>query len=145
MSQASCAVFRGDSGLLSRPCRKRRASSQDDGGISWFFSSCGATCVVSLDLQQGTQGASPVTPEKCSLHSNCEWAHDIALESHRGIGPQDALKGESRGLFRVEAGNPGFPRLVTVTPESFSWCLLEVRNTEELGGASRDSTGVSAV
>ena len=28
-------------GLLPRLCRKRRASSRDDGGISWFFSSCG--------------------------------------------------------------------------------------------------------
>ena len=26
-----------------------------------------------------------------------------------------------------------------------SWCLWEVRNTLELGGASRDSTGVSGM
>ena len=63
----------------------------------------------------------------------------------RGIGPQDALKGESRGLFRGVAGNPGFPRLVTLTSGSFSWCLWEVRNTMELGGASRDSTGFGAM
>ena len=42
-SQASCGVLREDSGLLSRPCRKRRASSHNDGRISWFFTSCGAT------------------------------------------------------------------------------------------------------
>ena len=37
------------------------------------------------------------------------------LSSHgRGIGPQDALKKDSRGLSRVAAGNPGFPRLVPV-------------------------------
>ena len=42
-SQASCGVLREDSGLLYRPCRKRRASSRDDGGISWFFWSCGAS------------------------------------------------------------------------------------------------------
>ena len=42
-SQASCGVLREDSGLLSRPCEKRRASSHDHGGISWFFSSCGAS------------------------------------------------------------------------------------------------------
>ena len=46
------------------------------------------------------------------------------LSSHgRGIGPRDALKKGSRGLSRVEAGNPGFPRLVQVTSESFSWCF----------------------
>ena len=54
-SQASCGVLRGDSGLLSRPCRKRRASSSDDMEIScvFFFSfsflSCIRTCGVSLE------------------------------------------------------------------------------------------------
>ena len=43
-SQDSCGILRGYSALLSRPCRKRRASSRDDGGISLFFSSCGTTC-----------------------------------------------------------------------------------------------------
>ena len=43
------------------------------------------------------------------------------------------------------AGNPGFPRLVMVTSGRFSWCLLEARNTLDLGGASRDSTGLCAV
>ena len=43
------------------------------------------------------------------------------LSSHgRGIGPQDALKKDSRGLSRVAAGNPGFPRLVPVISGSFS-------------------------
>ena len=33
------------------------------------------------------------------------------------------LKRVSRGLSRVEAGNPGFPRLVQVTSGGFSWWL----------------------
>src|SRR5574337_855096 len=46
------------------------------------------------------------------------------LPSHgRGIWPRDALKRVSRGLSRVEAGNPGFPRLVQVTSGGFSWWL----------------------
>ena len=36
-NKASCGVLREDSGLLSRPCRKRRALSPDDGKISCFF------------------------------------------------------------------------------------------------------------
>ena len=36
-SQASCAVWIEDSGFLSRPCRKRRPSFRDDGGVSWVF------------------------------------------------------------------------------------------------------------
>ena len=42
-SQASCGVLRGDSGLPFSPCWKKRVPSRDHGGISWFFSSCGAS------------------------------------------------------------------------------------------------------
>ena len=64
------------------------------------------------------------------------------FSSHgRGIQPQDTLKLESRGLSRVRAGNPEFPRLVTVTSGSFSGCRWEVRNTVELGRSSLNSTG----
>ena len=42
------------------------------------------------------------------------------LSSHgRGIGIQDALKEDFRGLSRVASGNPVFPRLVPVTSGSF--------------------------
>ena len=65
------------------------------------------------------------------------------LSSHsRGIGPQDVLKGESRDPSQVGAGNPGFPRLVKVTSGSFSLCLLEVRNTVDMEGASRTPFGL---
>ena len=46
-----------------------------------------------------------------------------APEPWEGIWPQDVLKKVSRGLSRVEAGNPGFPRLVQVTSGGFSWWL----------------------
>ena len=46
------------------------------------------------------------------------------LSSHgRGIGPQDALKKDSRGLSQFEAGNPGFPRLLPRTLGNFPGCL----------------------
>ena len=35
----------------------------------------------------------------------------------------NAMKKDARGLSRVAAGNPGFPRLVPVTSGSFSVCL----------------------
>ena len=83
-SQASCGVLREDSGLLSRPCSKRRALSWDDGGISWFFSSCGTTCGLSLELRWGTKGATRSAPGKSNLHSSCENELGIALESLQG-------------------------------------------------------------
>ena len=42
-SQTPCGVWREDSGLLSRPCRKRRPSSRDDRGVLLVFSSCSAS------------------------------------------------------------------------------------------------------
>ena len=57
----------------------------------------------------------------------------------------NAMKKDARGLSRVAAGNPGFPRLVPVTSGSFSGCLWEVRDTMELGEASQDSTGFAAM
>ena len=121
-SQASCGVWREDSGLLSRPCRQRRPSYRDDGGVSGVSSSCGARWGFLTrhdeDLReplvrcQGSQVSMRVVRGSESL-----------LSSHgRGIGPQDALK-DSRGLSRVAAGNPGFPRLMPVTSGSFSGCL----------------------
>ena len=141
----SCGVLRWDSGLLSNSCRKRRASSRDNGRISWFFSSCVALCGVSLELWWGNQGASRVA-QGSPVSIRVARGRVALLSSHGwGIGPQEALKGEFRGLFRVAAGNPGFPRLVKVTSVSFSCCLWEVRYTVELRGASQDTTGVGAI
>ena len=114
MSQASCGVWREDSGLLSRPYSKRRPSSREDWGVSWVFSSCGSSVVLltryngelrePLLWRQGSQVSMRVARGSASL-----------LSSHgRGIAPQDALKKDSRGLLRVGAGNPWFPRLVPV-------------------------------
>ena len=83
-SQASYVVLRGNSGLLSRPCRKRRASSGDDRGISWFFSRCGGKFGFSLELQRGTQGASLVASRKSSFHLCWEGKCGIALKSPQG-------------------------------------------------------------
>ena len=41
----------------------------------------------------------------------------------RGMWPRDVLKKVSRGLSRVEAGNPGFPRLVQVTSGGSEYSL----------------------
>jgi len=83
-SPASLGVLREDSGLLSWPCRKRRASSRDDRQISWFFSSCCATFGVFLELPWGTKGDSRVVPGKSSLHSSCKGERGFALDSLQG-------------------------------------------------------------
>ena len=45
------------------------------------------------------------------------------LLSSQGRKIETQLKGESRGLSRVAAGNVAFLRVSTVTSGSFSWCL----------------------
>ena len=78
-SQASYGDLKEASRLLSRPCRKRRASSHERGGISCFvffvvvlffvfFFELLCKCVVSHEVQRRIQGASRVAPRKSSLH-----------------------------------------------------------------------------
>ena len=122
-SQAFCGVWREDSGLLSRPCRKRRASSRDDGGTSWLFLSCGAS-VGFLTRYDGELREPLVWLHGSHVSMRVARGSASLLSSHgRGIGPQEALKNDSQGLFPVAAGNPGFSRLVLVTSGSLTWCL----------------------
>ena len=122
-SQASCGVWIEDSGFLSRPCRKRRPSAREDGGVSGVSSSCGARggflprhdedLREPLVRRQGSQVSMRVA------RGSASW-----LSSHgRGLGPRDALKKDSRGLCRGAAGNPRFPRLLPGTLGNFPGCL----------------------
>ena len=121
--QASCGVWRVDSGLLSSPCRKRRPSSHDFRGVLWVVSSCGAS--VGFLTRYDKKLREPLVWHQGSQVSmRLERGSVSLLSSHgRGIGPQDALKNKSRGLSRVAAGILGFPRLVSVTSGNFSGCL----------------------
>ena len=85
-------------GSLSRPCRKRRPSSRDVGGVSWFFWSCGASVgfLTRYDRElreplvwcQGSQVSIRVARGRTSL-----------LSSHgSGIRAQRNEKGRSRSF-----------------------------------------------
>ena len=81
-----------------------------------------------LDVHRGygVEG-SPESEQASGGTSNGEqegWAARCVEGGHgRGLWPRDVLKKVSRGLSRVEAGNPGFLRLVQVTSGGFSWWL----------------------
>ena len=122
-SQASSSVWREASGLLYRPGRKRRPSSRDDGGVSWVSSGCcahgGFLTRHDEDLRE------PLVRRQASQVSmrmaRGSWS---SLSSHgKRLGPQEALKKDSRGLSRVVAGNPRFPRLLQGTLVNFPRCL----------------------
>ena len=96
---------------------------RDDGGVSGWFSSggprvrfltrCDGEVSEPLVGRQGSRVSTRVARGSASLLSS----------PGRGTWPRDVLKKVSRGLSRVEAGNPGFPRLVQVTSGGFSWWL----------------------
>ena len=85
-SRASCGVLREDSGLLSRPSRKSRASSRDDWGNLLLFSPAGVQCVRFLSSYDGELREHHVWQQgrKSSLQSRCEGERDIALKSWQG-------------------------------------------------------------
>ena len=69
--------FKRECAISLETLQREGASSHDDGGTLWFFSSCGRI----LELRRGTQGASSVAPGKSNLHSSCEGELGIALKS----------------------------------------------------------------
>ena len=77
------------------PCRKRRPSSRNDGGVSWFFSSCGAS-VGFLIRYDGELRESLLRHQLIQVSMGVVRGNESLLSSHgRGIGPQDALKKDS--------------------------------------------------
>ena len=124
--------------MVARPCRRRRPSSLDDGGISGLFSS-GGPSVRFLTRYDGEVSEPLVGRQGSRVSMRVARGSASLLPSHgRGIWPRDVLKKVSRGLSRVEAGNPGFPRLVQVTSGGFSWWLGEARET----GGGRGLSGL---
>ena len=96
---------------------------RDDGGVSGWFSS-GGPRVRFLTRYDGEVSEPRVGRQGSRVPMRVARVSASLLPSHgRGIWPRDVLKKVSRGLSRVEAGNPGFPRLVQVTSGGFSWWL----------------------
>ena len=106
--------------MLSKPCMKRLPSSRDDWVISWF-SRAAARRVRFLLSYDGELRERLVWPQGSQLSFRVARGSVACLSSHsRGIGPQDMLKGECRGLSRSEAGN--LRELLRVPMESQEYC-----------------------
>ena len=108
-----CGVGGAPLGTPLGLAQRKRASPRGEAGTSGFLSVSDSDLRVPAELGQESQASMPVARGSASL-----------LSSHgRGLGLQDALKKDSRGLSRVVAGNPGFHQLLPVTLGSFSGCL----------------------
>ena len=61
------------------------ASCSEDGGISWFFSSCSWRLGILLQQTCETQGVSRVASGKSNLHASCKGPLGIPLKSVQGL------------------------------------------------------------
>ena len=84
------------------------------GGISGLFSS-GGPSVRFLARYDGEVSEPLVGAREVGSLRVARGSASLLPSHGRGIWPRDVLKKVSRGLSLVEAGNPGFPRLVQVT------------------------------
>ena len=74
------STFKRERGIALEMLQREGASCHDDGGTSWFFSSCSRI----LELRWGTQGASLLAPGKSNLHLSGEGELGITLKSLQG-------------------------------------------------------------
>ena len=96
---------------------------RNDGGVSGWFTS-GGPRVRFITRYDGDVNEPLVGRQGSRVSIRMARGSASLLSSHgRGTWPRDVLKKVSRGLFRIEAGNPGCPRLVQVTSGGFSWWL----------------------
>ena len=94
-SQACCGVLRVDSGLLSRPCRKERLHLVMTGESRDFRAA--ARRVGFLSIDDGEFREPLVWPHGSPVSIRVERGCAALLSNQgMGLGPQDALKGESR-------------------------------------------------
>ena len=102
---------------------KEGPSPREDGGVSGVSSSCGTR--GGFLARHGEDLREPLVRRQGSQVS-LRVARRSALwlsSNGRGLGPQDALKRDSRGLSRVVAGKSRFPRLLPGTLGNFPGCL----------------------
>ena len=87
-----------EGGISLKMLQGKRASSQVEGRISWFFSSGGSNLGVPVELQWGPQGSACVASGKASLNANCEGSLEILLQAVQW----------PISSSRVKAGTSGF-------------------------------------
>ena len=77
----------------------------------------------SHEARRGPQGASRAAPGNSCLHAHGEGVLVITLESWEVTRASRRIEEDSRGLSRVTAGNPRFPRLLQGTIGNLPGCL----------------------
>ena len=79
--------------------QEQMASCSEDGGFSWFFSSCSWRLGILLQLTRGTQGVSRGASGKSNLHASCEGILGVPLEPLQGNQDLSRVEWELGVLF----------------------------------------------
>ena len=112
--------FKRERGISLETLQRERASSHDDGGNSWFFSSLGGI----LKFGTGTQGASRVASGKSNLHLSCEGELGISLQ-----GKKTSSRLLSRKSVFLSNGNRVLGVTFKVQPGIQASCRVEAKNS----------------
>ena len=83
-------------GIALLPVHSYRASSDHEGVVTWFFSSCGGILGYIFELRQGWRFKTHVCSVTAGLLSSCEGHLRILLEAFNG----------NRDASRFEVGDP---------------------------------------
>ena len=137
-SQASCGVLREYSGLLLRPCGKRRTSSLDDVGVSRFFWNCGTVQVFSRGTMGSSGGLSCGARKVRSPFEWRGWAR-IALESSLGNWASRCFE---EGLSRSFSGCDMKPWVPSTCADDLRELLSVPLRSQGYGGFGRGLSGL---
>ena len=90
-----------EGGISLEMLQRKRTSSQIEGRISLFFSSCGSKRGVPLDLRRGPQGLASFASAKSILHASCEEPLRISLQSLLGLRSSSGAEARPQGYSPV--------------------------------------------
>ena len=93
----------------------------------------------------GNSGSPSCGSGMSSLHLSCDAEQGIVFESRQWNQASRHIEGGVSRSFSSCGKKPWVPSTCDGDVGSFSGCLWKVRNTVELGGASRISTGFGAM
>ena len=109
------------------------ASSCDDKGTTWFFSSCGGI----LELRQGIQASSCVGPGSSFFHSTSEGELGVALESLQGKATS------SRLVSRTKCSSPAVTGISGSHSSLTRWVRPHLEEKQRTPLSSRVATCIS--
>ena len=94
-------LFDGEHGIALPKMQGNRASSRSEGGVSWFFSSCGGSLVYNLELRRGGPSKLEFVQERLNSCLVTRDSSGISLRLGRAIRMLLEVRQEIRVPFQL--------------------------------------------